>query len=81
MDAYPLTSRFSFYCPGWAYENLQPHDNALDLANEIIGAYLNQTQGGESHSVPKTISLLNTESFNTLLGRRPADRLSSPQST
>ncbi|CAB9526935.1 Clostripain family [Seminavis robusta] len=68
-DAYPevtdyiLASESIMPGHGWAYENLQPHDNALDLARDILGAFLNH----DEQSVPKTMALFDTQLFDTFV--------------
>ncbi|CAB9498210.1 Clostripain family [Seminavis robusta] len=52
---------------GWAYNYLETAPSALDLAQQILETYLQETQGGIFHQMPKILSIIDTDKFSTFV--------------
>ena len=57
----PLTNK------GWDYSNLSSAGSAIELVGQILIHFLTKTQGGTSHKVPKTLSIVDTALFATFI--------------
>ncbi|CAB9509819.1 peptidase C11, clostripain [Seminavis robusta] len=48
---------------GWAYNYIENATSALSIAEQIVNAYVTQTQGGRHHRTPKILAIVDTMRF------------------